>query len=119
MATNNGRASRPRSTFRNWCFTLNNYTPEEEILIQSKVPDEISYVAYSHEQGKEGTPHLQGYLQMKKECMCQDNSVTRVSVLLDICNRCDYVYGLYLNDSIDVNVQLGQDLVDFYTSANK
>lgn len=42
---------------RNWCFTLNNYTPVEEEEIQAL---ESRYLTYGHEIGESGTPHLQG-----------------------------------------------------------
>lgn len=44
---------------RNWCFTLNNYTPEEEALVQN-LP--AKYIVYGREIGKEGTKHLQGFV---------------------------------------------------------
>lgn len=46
-----------------FCFmwTLNNYTPEEEALIQSMT---CRFLIYEHEIAPEtGTPHLQGYVQ--------------------------------------------------------
>ena len=44
-----------------WCFTLNNYTEEEEECIKA-LPD-IKYMIYGHEIAPEtGTPHLQGYI---------------------------------------------------------
>lgn len=46
------------------CFTLNNYTKEEEIEFQEYIKDKkdyIQYCIYSHEIGeRNGTPHLQG-----------------------------------------------------------
>lgn len=47
---------------RNWCFTLNNYTPEEEAAIQKW---EVTYMVYGHEVGESGTPHLQGYVKFQ------------------------------------------------------
>lgn len=46
---------------RNWVFTLNNPTEEDEARI-AKPYDQIKYVAYSHEVGESGTPHFQGFL---------------------------------------------------------
>lgn len=43
---------------RNWCFTLNNYTPEE---IPTELPAKLRYIAFSEEVGESGTPHLQGF----------------------------------------------------------
>jgi len=44
---------------RGWCFTLNNYTPEEVTALHA-VP--YSYLIYGKEIGESGTAHLQGYL---------------------------------------------------------
>ena len=51
-------------TSRNWCFTLNNFTTEEEEQINNK-PAWIKFVVYQEEKGETGTPHLQGYLETK------------------------------------------------------
>lgn len=49
----------PNSRAKRWCFTLNNYTAQEEDIIQ-KI--ECQYLIYGHEVGENGTPHLQGYV---------------------------------------------------------
>lgn len=49
-----------RIRVRNWCFTLNNYTPEE---VKSLAQQE-SYL-FQEETGENGTPHLQGLLSFK------------------------------------------------------
>lgn len=43
-----------------YCFTLNNYTSEQEQLLQSH---DCVYMLYGREIAKTGTPHLQGYIQ--------------------------------------------------------
>lgn len=48
---------------RSWCFTINNYT-EEEYNDMCKV--ECNYIIIGKETGKEGTPHLQGYVEFGK-----------------------------------------------------
>lgn len=50
---------------RSWCYTLNNYTAEEESKLQAL---DARYHLYGREVGEAGTPHLQGYLyfQAKK-----------------------------------------------------
>lgn len=47
---------------RSWCFTLNNYTAEDEARIQALRP---VYIVYGREEGDSGTPHLQGYMYFK------------------------------------------------------
>lgn len=44
---------------RNWCFTLNNYTDDEYVLIKNI---ECKYIVIGKEVGESGTPHLQGYV---------------------------------------------------------
>lgn len=52
------------SKFRNWVFTLNNYTADEETHIQNSI--EYTYVCYGREVGEEAkTPHLQGMVCFK------------------------------------------------------
>lgn len=50
----------------NWCFTLNNYTDEQEEVIQAFAADtsKCKYLVYGREVGLEGTPHLQGYMEV-------------------------------------------------------
>lgn len=48
---------------RAWCFTLNNYTEEEDNALQAV---ECVYLIYGYEVAPEtGTPHLQGYIRFK------------------------------------------------------
>lgn len=53
-------------TARRWCFTLNNYTPEEEAAVAAFAakPDCV-YLCVGREVGESGTPHLQGYVVMR------------------------------------------------------
>lgn len=59
----------PRLQGKYWCFTLNNYTAEEEQSIRELQPDSenpVSYLVFGREVGDSGTPHLQGYLELTK-----------------------------------------------------
>lgn len=47
-----------------WCYTLNNYTEVEIMDVQAI---ECAYNVYGKEEGKMGTPHLQGYIEMKSK----------------------------------------------------
>lgn len=47
---------------RNFTFTLNNYTAEDESRIQLL---EVKYLVYGRERGSSGTKHLQGYVCWK------------------------------------------------------
>lgn len=50
--------------FYNWCFTINNYTDTDITDIQAWP---VQGVAYGKEEGKEGTPHLQGFVCCKSQ----------------------------------------------------
>lgn len=53
---------------RNFVFTLNNYTPEDEESIKQLCNNRVTFVAFSHEIAPStGTPHLQGYLHHKEK----------------------------------------------------
>lgn len=49
---------------RAFCFTLNNYTKEEEDHVQQVGKDAV-YLIYGREIGEGGTPHLQGYIHFQ------------------------------------------------------
>ena len=49
---------------RSWLYTLNNYTEEEASALRSlKAP----YHIMGYEVGKEGTPHIQGFIHLKDQ----------------------------------------------------
>lgn len=58
-----------------WCFTLNNPTDDELAAIRNyeNTPDvyggrRLSYLVGGFEVGANGTPHIQGYLELSKRC---------------------------------------------------
>lgn len=64
------------SKFRSWCFTVNNFAPAEYEKLQDV---DCKYIIIGMEKGKEGTPHLQGYVQFKNQ--------KRLSEVKNICER--------------------------------
>lgn len=59
----------PSTKFRNFCFTLNNWTTEEETKLMQwcKEGDLVKYAIWGQEVGESGTPHLQGYVELSKK----------------------------------------------------
>lgn len=49
---------------RDWVFTINNPTLEEEKSLEGLVGDRATYLVYGRETGDSGTPHLQGFVQL-------------------------------------------------------
>lgn len=58
-----GRYSSRGGIGKNWCFTLNNYTAEDETFFREKafVEWDARYLVVGKEVGESGTPHLQGF----------------------------------------------------------
>lgn len=54
----------------NFCFTLNNYTLEEELdLLCTDLP--VTYIIFGYEIGENGTHHLQGYCELNHKMRIQ------------------------------------------------
>lgn len=64
---------------RSWCFTLNNYTAEEELYIKNEWTKLATLLVFGKEVGKEGTPHLQGTVCFKQ--------TMRLSGVKALCGR--------------------------------
>ena len=53
------------SQVKNWCFTLNNFTEADIQRCKDFIQDECVFGIFQQEVGENGTPHLQGYFQLK------------------------------------------------------
>ncbi len=64
---NTSSCAKPRiSASKRWCFTLNNWTNTQLVeLVKEFETSKMNYFI-GEEVGKEGTPHLQGYIESKK-----------------------------------------------------
>jgi len=56
---------------RHWCFTLNNWTSDEDDALRQLGEDSITYLVYGYEVGDNGTKHLQGYVVFAERCRLQ------------------------------------------------
>jgi len=49
------------SLAKNWSFTINNFTPDEFTSLTNLATNAaVRYIVFQHEEGAEGTSHLQG-----------------------------------------------------------
>lgn len=55
-------------THTHWQMTINNYDATDLALVQQGYPDNIRQIVYTLESGKEGTPHIQAFIKMKRDC---------------------------------------------------
>lgn len=53
---------------KNWCFTLNNWNDIDEVKLDTMfLHGHFNYIVWGREMAQTGTPHLQGYVQLKKK----------------------------------------------------
>lgn len=73
---------------RNWVFTLNNYTDVEIAKLMAYADDKCNYMIFAKEVGNSGTPHLQGYMQLKQQTLGQTvkNQSKLLRLYLEIAN---------------------------------
>jgi len=56
------------ATHTYWRMTINNYDETDLALVQQGYPEHIRQLVYTLEEGEEGTPHIQAYMRMKRDC---------------------------------------------------
>jgi len=49
-----------------WRMTINNYDERDLALVRQGYPDDIRKLIWTLEEGQNGTPHIQAYIQMKR-----------------------------------------------------
>lgn len=52
---------------KHWCFTLNNYTSDDEERLRVLTERDTEYLIFGREKSSTGTPHLQGYLRLRSK----------------------------------------------------
>lgn len=77
---------------KNWCFTLNNYTPADLDRLSSPL-EGVTYLIYGKEIGESGTPHLQGTVCFQ--------SRKRLAAVIALIGQCHCSITRYLLQSIE------------------
>lgn len=75
-----------------WCFTLNNYTPEDLDRLSAPLED-VEYLIYGRETGDSGTPHLQGTVIFR--------STKRLAEVIGVIGQAHCTITKFLGQSID------------------
>jgi len=77
---------------KNWCFTLNNYTPADLDRLTVQVPG-VEYLIFGREVGASGTPHLQGVVCFR--------SRKRLQQVISLIGQAHCTVTRYLSQSIE------------------
>lgn len=90
------KTCQPNQRLRGACFTLNNYTEEDEEKLRLEFDNgNFSYLVFGREVGKSGTPHLQGYVHFK-----QQKSLKQIKALIG--NRAHIEYARATGDKFSM-----------------
>jgi hypothetical protein len=77
---------------KNWCFTINNYTPQDVDRLSAAL-DGVEYLVIGKEVGASGTPHLQGTVRFQ--------SRKRRSQVIAVIGQSHCTVTMHLPQSID------------------
>jgi len=90
----------------NYCFTINNYSDDTvELLSNLNQSGKVNYLVMGFEIGEEGTPHIQGYLQLPKK--------KRFSQVKELIGGTGHITEEYLNSSAAACIQYCKKDGDF------
>lgn len=65
--TNSEQLKKKDNQCVHWCFTFNNYPKTAPSELENILKKECIKYVFQEETGEEGTPHLQGYIHLKKK----------------------------------------------------
>lgn len=66
-AKGDGNTKRRPIQSKHWCFTLNNYTKTDVEQMEQTFQVKCKKYVFQEETGENGTPHLQGYIELNKK----------------------------------------------------
>ncbi len=95
-----------------WCFTFNNYQVEHLELIAAKLTDLATRYVFQEELGESGTPHLQGYVKLKKRARPTQFALPKEihwekcrnpTASMDYCQKADTRNGKLFTYNVKIN----------------
>lgn len=97
-----------------WCFTLNNYTTEEEKKIKTFInEDTVKFAVIGRETGDSGTPHLQGYVNMKKKKrLTAMKKILGKRAHIESAKGTDKENNIYCSKGEDIMLRIGEPVVN-------
>lgn len=120
------RSSKQGNQYNYWFFTLNNYKIDQIEQIEQLLKHECKWYVFQEEKGEEGTPHLQGTINLKnKQRLSQIKHINQnihweptkcVKASIEYCTKYKtrngriYSYGIDIPDEIEIIEPYGWQL---------